>query len=108
MCNTQSVREIEAIMRRPYRRVISGEPVEGYLAEVLDLRGCMTAGETPEEALRNLKDATSLWIESALVHGDAIPEPQPRLITRSDPLSAKTNSLPPPAGGQRPAVCQSL
>jgi predicted RNase H-like HicB family nuclease len=67
----------QAILRRPYHRVITGEPVEGYLGEVPELPGCLTAGATPEEALRNLEEAMGVWIESALVHGDPIPEPAP-------------------------------
>jgi predicted RNase H-like HicB family nuclease len=66
---------VQAIIRRPYHRVITGEPVEGYLGEVLEFPGCLTAGATPEEALRNLDEAMAVWIESALVHGDLIPEP---------------------------------
>lgn len=67
--------QIHSIIRRPYHRLITGEPGEGYLGEVLELPGCVTAGETPEEALRNLDEAMVVWIESALVHGDRIPEP---------------------------------
>jgi len=67
--------QVQAILRRPYHRVISGEPEEGYLREVLELPGCLTAGATPEEALQNLDEAMALWIESALAHGDPIPEP---------------------------------
>jgi antitoxin HicB len=67
--------QVQAILRRPYHRVITGEPVEGYLGEVPELPGCLTAGETPEEAVRNLEEAMAVWIESALAHGDPIPEP---------------------------------
>ena len=66
---------VQAILDRAYHRVISGEPSEGYLGEVLELPGCLTAGETPEEALSNLTEAMTVWIESALQHGDVIPEP---------------------------------
>ncbi len=68
-------RQIDAILRRPYHRVIRGEPIEGYLDEVPELPGCVTAGETPEEALHNLTEAMAVWVESALAHGDPIPEP---------------------------------
>jgi predicted RNase H-like HicB family nuclease len=37
----------------------------GYLATVPDLPGCMSDGETPEEALKNVQDAISSWIEAA-------------------------------------------
>jgi antitoxin HicB len=37
----------------------------GYLAAVPDLPGCMSDGETPEEALKNVQDAIASWIEAA-------------------------------------------
>lgn len=67
--------QVHAIIRRPYHRVITGEPGEGYLGEVPELPGCVTAGETPEQAIRNLDEAMAIWVESALVHGDPIPDP---------------------------------
>ena len=67
--------QVQAIIRRPYHRVITGEPREGHLTEVPELPGCFTAGETPEEAIRNLDEAMAVWVESALVHGDPIQEP---------------------------------
>lgn len=73
--NEVSEDEIQRIARRPYHRLIHGEPTEGYLGEVLELSGCITAGATPEETLANLTEAMEVWIESALAHGDAIPEP---------------------------------
>jgi antitoxin HicB len=44
---------------------------------VLELPGCVTAGESPEEALSNLQEAMGLWFESALAHGDDIPDAWP-------------------------------
>jgi antitoxin HicB len=67
--------EIERRLKLPYHRVIHGEPVEGYLGEVLELPGCLTAGDTPEEALANLEEAMAGWFESCLLDGVAIPEP---------------------------------
>jgi antitoxin HicB len=63
------------IMRRPYRTVISGDDEEGYLIEVPDLPGCMTAGETVAEAVAMLDEAMLLWIGAALEEGTTIPEP---------------------------------
>jgi len=37
----------------------------GYLAIVPDLPGCMSDGETPEAALKNVQDAIASWIEAA-------------------------------------------
>jgi antitoxin HicB len=51
----------------------------GYLATVPELPGCMSDGETPEEALRNVQDAIESWIESAKEWKQEIPKPAPPL-----------------------------
>ena len=51
----------------------------GYLATVPDLPGCMSDGDTPEEALRNVQDAIESWIESAKQWKQDIPKPTPPL-----------------------------
>jgi predicted RNase H-like HicB family nuclease len=68
-------RQVDEIMRRPYHKVISGDVEEGFLALVEELPGCMTAGETEEEALELLRDAMVGWLESVLLAGDPVPEP---------------------------------
>ena len=47
----------------------------GYLATVPDLPGCMSDGETREQAARNVGDAIAAWIEEAHALGRAIPAP---------------------------------
>ena len=59
-------RQVAEIMKRPYRKVISGDADEGFLIEVPDLPGCMTAGETEEEALELLRDAMVGWLTVSL------------------------------------------
>lgn len=51
----------------------------GYLAIVPDLPGCMSDGDTPEEALRNVQEAIESWIESAKEWKRDIPKPTPPL-----------------------------
>jgi predicted RNase H-like HicB family nuclease len=51
----------------------------GYLATVPDLPGCMSDGETPEEALKNVQDAISSWIEAAKAWKQEVPKPSPPL-----------------------------
>jgi len=46
----------------------------GYLAEVLELPGCITDGDTPEEAYRNLEDAMAGWIRASLDTKRPIPD----------------------------------
>jgi predicted RNase H-like HicB family nuclease len=55
---------------------LSDEDGGGWLAEIPLLPGCMSDGETQAEALLMIEDAKRGWIESALVHGDPVPEPE--------------------------------
>ncbi len=54
---------------------LSEEDGGGWFAEIPQLPGCMSDGESPDEALRNLNDAKQVWIETNLELGRAIPEP---------------------------------
>lgn len=47
----------------------------GFLATVPDLPGCMSDGETREEAARNVEDAIACWLEEAVDTGRQIPTP---------------------------------
>ncbi len=58
---------------------LSDEDGGGYLALVPDLPGCMSDGETPEEALRNVQDAIASWIEAAREWNRDVPRPTPYL-----------------------------
>lgn len=51
-----------------------------FVAEVPELSGCMAHGETEEEALKNIKDAIQLWLDTAREFGDQIPEPKGRRL----------------------------
>lgn len=46
-----------------------------WVSEHPDLPGCMTHGDTKEEAIANLDDAKLSWIYTALSRGMSIPEP---------------------------------
>ena len=63
-------------IRYPFSvRPLLSEEGGGFLIEFPDLPGCMSDGETPEEAIANGKDAVESWIHAAKLHGDVIPEP---------------------------------
>jgi antitoxin HicB len=55
----------------------------GFVATVPDLPGCMSDGETPEEALQNVQDAIAAWIEAAQDMGRKIPKPSAQLALAS-------------------------
>jgi predicted RNase H-like HicB family nuclease len=50
----------------------------GWVAEVPSLPGCISQGETREEALRNARDAIETWIEGANGVGMEVPTVAPR------------------------------
>lgn len=52
---------------------LSDEDGGGYLALVPDLYGCMSDGETPEEAIQNAQVAIGDWIEVSADLGRDIP-----------------------------------
>lgn len=60
-------------------RPLSEEDGGGYLATVPELPGCMSDGETPQQALENVFDAINCWIEAAREMGRAVPPPR-RLV----------------------------
>lgn len=47
----------------------------GYVAQIKDLPGCLTQGETLEETMININEARELWIETACEAGNNIPLP---------------------------------
>lgn len=60
---------------------LSAEEGGGFFAAVPDLPGCMSDGETREEAARNVEDAIACWLEEAQELEREIPVPNPLLKT---------------------------
>lgn len=56
-------------------RPLSREDGGGYLITFPDLPGCMSDGDTPEEALENGKDAFQGWIAAAEMEKAPVPRP---------------------------------
>lgn len=70
-------KDLAYYMELPYNIIIRKDPYGGYFAKVEELEGCMTQGETYEEAFKNIREAMELWLENALEDGEIIPEPVP-------------------------------
>jgi predicted RNase H-like HicB family nuclease len=51
------------------------EPTGGYTVIIHDLPGCISQGDTLEEAMHNIQDAKAAWIEMAFEYADDIPSP---------------------------------
>lgn len=56
-------------------RHLSKEDGGGFLIEFPDLPGCMSDGETIEEAIENGKDAAACWMKAAKEAHRVIPKP---------------------------------
>lgn len=57
-------------MRR-YTILLTADPEEGgYTVTVPALPGCITEGDTLEEALENAKDAIRLYLEDVIASGE--------------------------------------
>jgi len=52
----------------------------GYIADIPDLEACSAFGHTPEEALREVEMAKSVWLEAAQAEGKLIPIPRYRPV----------------------------
>lgn len=67
-----------------YVAIVDGAP-GAYGVVVPDLPGCTSGGATIDEALRNVVEAVTLWVEDARADGEKIPKPRPAEKLRSDP-----------------------
>jgi len=52
----------------------------GYIADIPDLEHCSAFGDTPEQALAEVKHAKQAWLEAAREAGKPIPPPRYRPI----------------------------
>ena len=59
-----------------YKIVLERSPEGGYVAYLPELPGCITQGDTVEEALTMLEDAKKGWLELAIQEDWEIPEPE--------------------------------
>jgi len=68
-------RKVKEYLSKPYARELIRNEDGTWFARVMELKGCMTEGNTKEEVLKNLDDAMKGWIEVALEDREVIPEP---------------------------------
>lgn len=69
----------------PYTFTLIPDKEEGgFVIKVNELPGCVSQGDSAEEAATRIKEAMEAWIEAALRHADPIPEP-------TDDFSGKFN-----------------
>lgn len=52
------------------------EVVPAWIAYVEELEGCVSHGDTPEEAVAMVREAMELWLEGSIEHGWEVPPPK--------------------------------
>jgi len=57
-----------------YRVLLNREPEGGYTVTVPTLPGCVTYGETVDQAIEMAKEAIGVYIESLVEHNEPIPD----------------------------------
>lgn len=56
-----------------YTVVLQQEPDGGYVVRVPSLPGCVSGGDTRQEAMANIREAAELYLENVLETGGSIP-----------------------------------
>lgn len=67
-------------MRDYHINIFYSDEDGGYIADIPDLDACSAFGETPEEALAQVRRAMEAWIESARAEGKPVPPPRYRPV----------------------------
>lgn len=63
-------------MSLPYTIMLTPDEVAGWFVKIKELPGCMTQGETREEALEMIDDAMEGWLYVSIESGFEIPLPE--------------------------------
>jgi len=58
-----------------FRVLIEPDEDGVFVAEVPSLPGCITQGNTRDEAVQNAREAIAAYLESLEAHGDPVPPP---------------------------------
>lgn len=69
-------KSLEVYLKLKYPITITPDVTGSYVAEIEDLPGCFTQGETLEETYANMDEARRLWLKSAYEDGIDIPLPR--------------------------------
>src|SRR5436190_6663781 len=67
--------DLAAYLALPYTRVLEMDEEGDIVATIRELPGCVAHGSSDTEALENLREIQTAWIEEALERGITIPLP---------------------------------
>ena len=66
---------VAEVLRAPYTRILRAAEEGGFDCSVLEFPGCFATGDDAAEAMANLEEAMTLWIELEHDQGHDIPPP---------------------------------
>lgn len=70
------MKTVEEYMSLPYKSEIVPDAAEGgFVVSFPDLPGCISCGDTVEEAVKNATDAKRAWLEAEIENNIPINEP---------------------------------
>lgn len=69
------IKSLDYYLSLPYTIELTPDKNGVWFASIPLLKGCMTQGDSREDALLMLDEAKELWLETALAEGMSIPEP---------------------------------
>jgi len=78
-----NAKSLDYYLSLPYKIMLYPAEEGGFVVEIPELPGCISQGQTREEALVMIEDAKIAWIQVALELGREIPEPVQEVETFS-------------------------
>jgi len=73
------------MVKKYYKVIFEPQDEGGYTVTVPSLPGCISEGDTYDEALSNIKEAISLYLESLQADGLPIPEENHLIVEVESP-----------------------
>ena len=88
MKTNELTEKLNYYMKKKYRiEIVEDEDEGGFVVSYPDLIGCISSGETLEEAVKNGEDARREWIYAMLESGAVVPDPLTPTITPVNSVS---------------------
>ncbi len=77
------MKSVEEYLTLPYSYILKQEDDGTYFIRVKELVGCMSLGDTKDEAFSMIEDAMREWIQYHLDVGISVPEPEEEIKSYS-------------------------
>ncbi len=80
MATQATTKDLAYYLALPYTIELTPDEEGYWFASIPLLKGCITNGNSREDALVMIDDAKQLWLETALDLGMTIPEPEKQTV----------------------------